>query len=551
MVKIENIDSIRSLIENVKFKSDKHGDIVLFTNGNLWYIDTLIKNLLKSMEIYEKDRKIAVFCSDTEGLEKCKELGFKYCEYVDIPTLGVKNSLTGTDADTNQYTSLSFVKVVLCKYILDLGYTPLYIDPDMAFKRPGIDNLISYLDSGDFICAGCTSYMNSNILIAKPCKDNLELFDVRPDDVNIVLNDPDKYGDEDFFRPRLHDKKSVYVNQSEYPPGCDAKRFESTAIMIHANCVKGLVNKINLLKECNAWFLYTGLLSSEFVVGVKDIYPPFLEGDLFEVYFANYVATHNPPLKRMYINATWTNLYCNAQFKGIPFDNYKLQMEVDNLSKDGKCFQPSAENGFRDRKYFTVVQFDEGVKHNRLPPDTLVFGCCEGNIPIPLTYESKFFDSIIPKKWSEKTIFCSFIGGYTHTVRRQLTECVEKLADYYIYVTKQGEIYNKDLYVEKSMNSKFCLAPRGFGRSSFRFFEVLKLGSIPVYIWDDKDWLPFKHIIDYSMMCVTINISELENLDSILRKITEEQYENMISYYQRMKHLFTYKGMCEEIINLI
>ena len=37
------------------------------------------------------------------------------------------------------------------------------------------------------------------------------------------------------------------------------------------------------------------------------------------------------------------------------------------------------------------------------------------------------------------------------------------------------------------LDSKFALAPRGFGRSSFRFFEIFKLGTIPIYVWNDSN----------------------------------------------------------------
>jgi len=71
-MKITNEENIKNIIEKAKFKTDK-GDVVIFTNGNGWYIDTLIQNLLKSVSIHDKEYKVVVFCTDKDGLERCKK----------------------------------------------------------------------------------------------------------------------------------------------------------------------------------------------------------------------------------------------------------------------------------------------------------------------------------------------------------------------------------------------------------------------------------------------------------------------------------------------
>ena len=252
---IKNTNKIKEIIEKVKFQTSRHGEVVLFTNGNDWYIPTLIKNLLKSMKIHEPTHKIIVFCSDKSGYEKCKDLGFKYFEFVDIPDLEVSDALSNSDGSTKQYTRLCFVKTVLFKFILELGYTPLYLDPDMAFIRPGIHDIMSYLDNDDFVCAGQQSYINSNIMVAKPTEDNKSLFHLTVGDLNIILEAPDKYGDEDLLRPRLINRKFGCVDLYKYPPGNWAVKCKEIAIIIHSNCVIGLENKIELMKNCDAWFI--------------------------------------------------------------------------------------------------------------------------------------------------------------------------------------------------------------------------------------------------------------------------------------------------------
>jgi hypothetical protein len=94
----------------------------------------------------------------------------------------------------------------------------------------------------------------------------------------------------------------------------------------------------------------------------------------------------------------------------------------------------------------------------------------------------------------------------------------------------------QQLFITTTINSKFALAPRGYGRASFRFFECFLLGTIPIYIWNDINWLPFQNIIDYSRLCISIHVSEIDNL------------EDMLAYYNEIKHLFELEGMYNEII---
>lgn len=37
-------------------------------------------------------------------------------------------------------------------------------------------------------------------------------------------------------------------------------------------------------------------------------------------------------------------------------------------------------------------------------------------------------------------------------------------------------------------NTKFNLAPRGYGRTSFRLAEIVQSGRVPVYMYDDAKW---------------------------------------------------------------
>jgi len=277
----------------------------------------------------------------------------------------------------------------------------------------------------------------------------------------------------------------------------------------------------------------------------RDNYPPFKNGFYLEEYFLNKLNKEQPVLKRKYIPALWTNFQIENWFQ---YKKNEMQYSLDEWVKNN----PS-ENG-----YFTVVQYDDGPLLN-LPENTIVYGACSGNIPIPLIYQdvNNTLLSFSKKKFNEKQILCSFVGNITcnnvlPNVRENMFNVLENNPSFKLIKARGWTpLVEKDLqeiFINTTIDSKFALAPRGYGRSSFRFFECFQLGTIPIYIWNDCDWLPFKNIIDYSRLCITIHISEINLLEDILNSITEEKYNKMFEYYNEIKHLFEVEGMCNKII---
>lgn len=285
-----------------------------------------------------------------------------------------------------------------------------------------------------------------------------------------------------------------------------------------------------------------------FYINNKDTYPPFKNGLYLEEYFFKKVFEENRELKRKYIPALWTNFQIDHRFM-------TKQKEMQS-SLNEWCKNNPSKNG-----YFTVVQYDDGPKLN-IPTDTIVYGACSGNIPIPLVYEdiNNFLENKPKKSFNEKQILCSFVGNITSNivkpnVREEIFKYFSRNPHFNI-INSGGwkpEVNKnlQDIFIDKTINSKFSLAPRGYGRSSFRFFECFKLGTIPIYIWNDINWLPFKNIIDYNKLCIVIHVSELNKLEHLLLSIDENQYNNMFKYYNEIKYLFELEGMSEQIIKEI
>lgn len=261
-------------------------------------------------------------------------------------------------------------------------------------------------------------------------------------------------------------------------------------------------------------------------------YPNYHKGDYFEEYFFKRFIKEYPKgeingLK--YIPIFWTNCYTNKVFNG---NNYDIQNVLNTLGQEDK--------------YFTISQHDDCV-YERLPNHTLVFSM-GGNktgdniIPIPLIC------SPIGESVKNKDIKISFVGSLTHPLR-------VKMYDYYkndtnfTFLTKNWSldsgIFNVNKFKDIMSRSYFTMAPRGYGKTSFRLYEAMQLDSVPIYIYD-KPWLPWEKELDWSKFCVLINEDNICNIKNILENV---EYDEMIRYKNEVyQDYFTYEGVYINIV---
>ncbi len=264
-------------------------------------------------------------------------------------------------------------------------------------------------------------------------------------------------------------------------------------------------------------------------------YPPYHTGDYIEDYFYNWFIKNNIQVNRDYIAISWTTLYCENK-------DQTIQQFLSSLDQT--------------KKYFTVCQHDDAPKHI-LPKDTMVFSASRSRItdltkdqiPIPLICSS------IPKQLNvEKDIFASFVGSFTHPLRIALYNLCKSQPNYYF----SGQPWNPKVndnklqeFLHITNRSKFCLCPRGYGNTSFRMYEAMQLGCIPVYISDDFH-IPWNDEINWNDIAVLIPSDDILYLPEILKSISEEKLQtmqnNIKKYYNQY---FTLDGMCENIIKRI
>jgi hypothetical protein len=263
-----------------------------------------------------------------------------------------------------------------------------------------------------------------------------------------------------------------------------------------------------------------------FTIPTNHTYPPG-NNVIFEQFFKEKFEKNNILTNRKYLPIQWTNFYIFRNYANS--DMSDLQSFLDSLS--------------RDEKYFTIVQWDDGIKNDLKDLDIEIFASGGvGDYPIPLINQPHI------KVERNRDIFASFIGVISgrHRVREKLREILNNKKEYLI-----SEPCGFPNFKETMERSVFALCPRGYGKTSFRINEALNLGAIPVYIYDEP-WIPFEDEIKFEEYGVLISESDLNQIDEILKSYNKEEINNLIRNGQKVyKEYYSYEGCFDKIIKKI
>lgn len=103
-------------------------------------------------------------------------------------------------------------------------------------------------------------------------------------------------------------------------------------------------------------------------------------------------------------------------------------------------------------------------------------------------------------------------------------------------------------FLKEIATAKFVFSPRGIGSSSFRAYQSMMVGSIPI-ITGMNDY-PFSDQVDWDSICIRGNLSEINNLINKAQNMTDLEYTNMrlnaINFWDNYcKHDVLYKKLKE------
>ena len=149
--------------------------------------------------------------------------------------------------------------------------------------------------------------------------------------------------------------------------------------------------------------------------------------------------------------------------------------------------------------YVTVSQSAEGIHKGNgifgeyyIPKNLFIFNSGGyGHVPLPLL-NIELSDHLKHCGGTNElscTYFSSFVGSISTGFMRKMyfQRYTEKsgLSSIKIVGTLSSDW---ESIMESSTTS---LAPRGYGRTSFRLFESIQKGILPIYIYDDVEWIPY------------------------------------------------------------
>ncbi|MEK7109348.1 MAG: exostosin family protein [Patescibacteria group bacterium] len=85
-------------------------------------------------------------------------------------------------------------------------------------------------------------------------------------------------------------------------------------------------------------------------------------------------------------------------------------------------------------------------------------------------------------------------------------------------------------FVETILESDYCIDVRGYGNASYRLYEILSLGRIPVII-DTERHFPFSDVVDWRKFSLIVDFRDIKRLPDIIAdfhaSISPEEFETM------------------------
>jgi hypothetical protein len=178
--------------------------------------------------------------------------------------------------------------------------------------------------------------------------------------------------------------------------------------------------------------------------------------------------------------------------------------------------------------YVTLTQNDDGIEGRDFmgahPPNLLVVsGGGKGHIPF-LLFALEINQSNGPMP-SECQYLISFMGNLgSHRARARVARELRRNFGNGFYL---GRSRNRTVWQTVAATSRFVLTPRGYGRNSFRLAEVLQMGMVPVYVYNDLIWLPYYDSIGWSNIAVVVHVDNLDPLYRVLKEASVSRVNEM------------------------
>lgn len=150
----------------------------------------------------------------------------------------------------------------------------------------------------------------------------------------------------------------------------------------------------------------------------------------------------------------------------------------------------------------------------------------------------------------------SFCGAITHSVRQR---CLDLLRDHrsvgMSFIVRHafwgGDIHNaflREEYIANIVNSDLVLCCRGAGNFSYRLYECLSLGRIPIIVDTDTP-LPCDDVVKWSDFIITTPDRINQSINDFWEKITLREYYDIQKYARHVYEKYISPSGFAEYLN--
>jgi hypothetical protein len=276
-------------------------------------------------------------------------------------------------------------------------------------------------------------------------------------------------------------------------------------------------------------------------------------------YFKNSIATKDPTEADYFFVPL--NLI-QSQFKNEDPKDIISELKYLSTKKDhilvatGDFSQRSKKNHFGHAYEITYDWLDKFILLALESTNDLIPNQDIGIIPFNTLVNNPYFNT------NKRMYLYSFLGRIKHEllpenhVRNQLVYLTNKsdvLINTELDCTTKKKLEKNYGYAAKddfellARNSTFTLAPAGYGKWTYRFFNAIQWGSIPVLFSDDYI-KPFSNIIPYNSFSITLHEKDILNVDKTLRTISSREIEQYKENLKANQSKFTRRAFFEMLV---